>query len=160
MSDPIDVSVHVHFVMTGTFPLRVADVLFTGEAVLIPEYEYLTPLLGIGRGGAATAAERARERYRADGPAGLGELAERTHRIPYSELERSCLYDSRLTNPKLALEVREGVPYAYRIHAPVDLAALGDALRSLGSRKGFDVTRRSGLGFSPQNSLRRFLADR
>lgn len=155
------VHVHVHLAMTGTFPLRVADLLFTDVELVVPEYEYLTPLFDIARGRVAGIGRRARQRHAAAGLAGLVEAAERTHRVPYRDVERVRVYDGQgLGRPKVAVDVREGPPYAYRIHAPVEIAALTDALSGLGDRRGFAVESSSALGFSPLASLRRFLADR
>jgi hypothetical protein len=156
----IPVHVHVHLAMTGAFPLRVADVLFTGDGVVIPEYEYLTPLFGLARSGVDEAGTTARERYREAGVAGLVELAERVHRLPYDEVETVRVYHSRLGRPKVALVTESGPPYAYRIHAPVDVDALVGALRSLGERRGFAVERHAKVGYSPVASVRRFVADR
>jgi hypothetical protein len=154
------VHVHVHQVATGSFPLRVADLLFTDDRLLIPEYAHLTPLFGLARGGMSTVAGEARERYRAEGVSGLLELAERTHSVPYEELQCVRVFESRHTQPKIAVDTASGPPFAYRIHASVDVETLVEALRSLGDRRGFSVESRRGIGFSPANSVRRFLADR
>lgn len=155
------VHVHVHLAMTGTFPLRVADLFFTDGGVLVPEYEYLTPLFGIVGRQVPEVSTQARKCYRQHGVGGLIEEAERVHRIPYEEVDCVRFYDeSGAGRPKLAVDVVSGPPYAYRIHAPVDDDALAGALRSLGERRGFEVRTASTLGFSPLNSLRRFLADR
>lgn len=155
------VHVHVHLVMGGTFPLRMADLCFTDDALVVPEYHNLTPLFGIARRKTHDVAETATDRYRVEGLAGLVDMAERTHRIPYDDLERVRLYDGRsVGRPKVAVDVAVGPPYAYRVHAPVDLDALTAALSGLGDRRGFAVERSPTLGFSPRNSLRRFVADR
>ena len=162
MSDhPTDVHVHVHLVMGGAFPLRIADLLFTDEAVVVPEYRYLTPLFGLARGGVQSAGDAAVERFRTDGVAGLVDMANRTHQIDYRDLERVRLYGGRaLGRPKVAVDVVTGPPHAYRIHAPVEMDRLVSALTGLGERRGFEVEFRSGLGFRPLQCLRRFAADR
>lgn len=157
---PAAVHVHVHLAMAGSFPLRVADLLFTDAAVVIPEYAHLTPLFGIARGGATDAGEAARDRYREDGLPGLVAFSERTHRLGYDAIKRVVLYEGGATRPKLAVETETGPPYAYRIHAPIEADALAGALRSLGERRGFALERRSGSGLRPRNSLRRFRAGR
>ncbi|MGN8216251.1 hypothetical protein [Halococcus salifodinae] len=161
MSDrPPAVHVHVHRVMAGAFPLRVADLLFTDDTLVVPEYRYLTPLSGILRGRHEVGAAAAK-RYREAGVGGLVEMAERIHRIAYADIERVRIYDGRsVGRPKVTIDVTAGPPYAYRVHAPVDVAALTDALTSLGRRRGFGVEHHGTLGFDPRTSLRRFLADR
>jgi hypothetical protein len=155
------VYVHVHLAVTGAFPLRVADVLFTDEVVLVPEYEFLTPLFGIARGRVAEAGAAARRRRRENGVEGLLEAAERTHRIPYEDVSRVRVYDGTgVGRPKVAVDVTDGPPYAYRIHAPVDVDALVAALEGHGERRGFGLSVSSGLEFAPGSSLHRFLSDR
>jgi len=154
------VHVHVHLAVAGSFPLRACDLLFADDRLHVVEYAHLTPLLGLARGRLPDAGDRARERYRDDGAAGLFELATQTHTVDYESIEQVRTYDSRLARPKLAVDVRDGPPYAYRIHAPVDVEALSAALESLGDRRGFAVEAQSGVGYSPTTSLRRFLADR
>lgn len=155
------VHVHVHFAMAGTFPLRMADLLFTDEALLVPEYGHLTPLFGIARGRTHDLAEQAVERYRAEGVSGLLAEADRTHRLGYADLECVRLYDGRsLARPKIAVDTDRGPAYAYRVHAPIEMDDLTAALQSLGDRRGFAVERSAGVGFDPAASVRRFLADR
>jgi hypothetical protein len=155
------VHVHVHFVMAGTFPLRVADLCFTDDAVVAPEYGLLTPLFDLTRGAAGDEATRAAERYRQAGLVGLTEMADRVQRFPFSEVETVTLFDGgRFARPKLSVGLREGPPLAYRLHAPVELDALAAALRSLGDRREFAVSRSPRVGLRPLASVRRFLADR
>jgi hypothetical protein len=93
--------------------------------------------------------------------AALTAEATRVRRVPYDRVRRVRLHDGgRVGRPKVAVDVTEGPPYAYRVHAPVDLDALTDALTALGERRGFAVERRDGLGFDPVASLRRFRRDR
>ena len=126
------VHVHVHLVMGGAFPLRMADLLFTDDELVMPEYHYLTPLFGIARGKTHDVAEQAVDRYRAAGLPGLVEMAKRTHTVPYGDLERVRVYDGRgVGRPKVAVDVTDGPPYAYRVHAPVDVDDLATALASL-----------------------------
>lgn len=158
---PAAIHVHVHYAMAGTFPLRVANVLFTDRRVLVPEYAYLTPLFGIAMGGGKTAAESARHAFATRGVAGLLDTAEAVRDIPYGDLTGVRVYDPPwLGRPKIALDTRTGPPYAYRIHASVDPKSLAEALSGLSSRRGFDVSYERSLGLHPLASLRRFRADR
>lgn len=160
MTAPGPVHVHVHLAVTGAFPLQVADLLFADDQLLVPEYEYVTPLFGLARGALADAGDRARTRHEDGGVPALLELAERTQRIPYADVERVRVHESRVGRPKVAVDVADGPPLGYRVHAPVAVDALATALASLGQRRGFSVAERETLGFSPTNSLRRFVAGR
>jgi hypothetical protein len=44
--------------------------------------------------------------------------------LPVSGRAAVRLFDSRLSRPKVAVETATGPPYAYRVHAPVDVDAL------------------------------------
>jgi hypothetical protein len=160
VTDPGPVHVHVHLAVTGAFPLQVADLLFADERLLVPEYEYVTPLFGLARGGLAEAGARARTRHEDGGVPALLDLAERTLRIPYDDVERVRVHESRVGRPKVAVDLADDPPLGYRVHAPVEIDPLAGALRSLGQRRGFPVAERATLGFSPHNSLRRFVAGR
>lgn len=147
--------------MAGTFPLRVADLCFTDDAVIIPEYAYLTPLFGIVRGRGQTAADTARERLANDGLQDLREYANTTETVPYRDLRMVRVHDGgAVGRPRVAIHPEQGPPLAYRVHAPVDVPALTEALTALGQDHGFTVSSRSGLGFSPVDSIRRFVAGR
>ena len=160
MSPSPTVHVHVHLVMAGAFPLRVADLLFTDDELVVPEYEYLTPF-ALARGKVETVSRTARTLYDERGLEGLVDAAERTHRLPYDEVRSVRVFDGgRFARPKIAIDAGAGPPYAYRVHASVDRPALSAALESLGERRGFAVESVSEIGFHPTTSLRRFLADR
>ncbi|MFB6151265.1 MAG: hypothetical protein ABEJ40_05610 [Haloarculaceae archaeon] len=148
---------HLHGAVAGAFPLRVADLLFAGPELLVVEHEYVGSLVGLARGRVGAATERARERYVADGVAGLLDAAERTRRIPYERLRRVRVYEGRFVRPKVAVDVSDGPPHAVRVHAPVDVDALVDALRSLGERRDFAVESRAGAGIDLRNGVRRVL---
>ncbi|MFC6954691.1 hypothetical protein [Halorubellus litoreus] len=155
------VHVHVHLVMAGAFPLRMADLLFTDSELVIPEYHYLTPLFGIARRETHRVAERAVERYADAGVDGLVGMAKRTHRIEYEDVERVRIYEGgAFGRPKVAVDVADGPAYAYRVHAPIDVPSFASAVNSLGERRGFRVDRRGALGFRPLESVLRFVADR
>lgn len=160
MSRSPPVHVHVHLVMTGTFPLRVADLVFTDEELLVPEYEFLTPF-ALARGTVETVSRTASGFYEEEGVSGLLDAAERTHRLPYDEVQGVRIYDGgRFARPKVAVDTGDGPAFAYRVHTPVDLPALTAALASLGDRRGFAVRSIDGVGLHPLSSVRRFLADR
>lgn len=160
-AEPDPVHVHVHLVMAGAFPLRMADLVFTGRELLIPEYHYLTPLFGVARRETHRVADRAVERYSEDGVDGLLDMAERTHRVGYADLDRIRIYDGgAIGRPKIAADAADGSVYPYRVHAPIDVSAFASALGSLGDRRGFAVERHGTHGFAPVASVRRFVAGR
>ncbi|MCT9097815.1 hypothetical protein [Haloarchaeobius sp. HME9146] len=155
------VHVHVHHCMAGTTPLRIADVLFTDDSVEIGEYATVTPMFGLVTGGHRKRAREMAQRCADEGPTAVLDHAERHVSLSYEDIESVRLYDGgRFGRPKLAIDTGDGPPYGYRIHAPVEVASLRDVLADLADEKGFDITVVEGVGFSPRESLRRFLVDR
>ncbi|PSP86575.1 hypothetical protein BRC83_00235 [Halobacteriales archaeon QS_1_68_17] len=43
----IEVERHVHYGMTGSFPLRMAEMFFADDGLYIAEYSYITPMFGL-----------------------------------------------------------------------------------------------------------------
>lgn len=155
------VGVHVHAGMAGTVPLRLAELFFTDAGLRVVEYGTFTPLFGLATGGPRRAAARMARTYVEDGFDGVRDRGDRTINLPYDEVRRVVVHDGgRLGRERIAVHAREGPPHAYRIHAPVDLDALVAGLAAFGPTADLAVERRSGLGFAPLESLRRFVAGR
>ena len=151
------VGVHVHFGMTGTVPLRLADLFFTTEHLLVAEYGTITPVVGLLTGAPGREAAGLARTYRDRGLEGVRESVDRTTVVPYEEIERIVCHDGRwVAREKVAVHVADGPPYGYRIHAPVDLEAFADGLASFPPTATLPVEVRSGVGFDPVESLRRF----
>lgn len=151
------VGVYVHFGMTGTVPLRLADLYFTTDNLLVAEYGTITPVVGLLTGTPRREAARLARTYRERGLEGVRESADRTIVVPYDEIDRIVCYDGRsVAREKIAVHVTDGPPYGYRIHAPIDLGAFADGLASFPATSMLSVEVRSGIGFDPVESVRRF----
>lgn len=158
--DP-SVGVHVHFGMTGTVPLRLAELFFTDAGLRIVEYGTFTPLFGLATGSPRRAAAEMAEVYVDGGLSAAREHGDRTIALAYDAIERVVVHDGgRLARERIAVHVPEGPPYAYRIHAPVEGEALADGLASFGPTADLPVSVHAGIGFAPLESLRRFRAGR
>ncbi|MEF8773243.1 MAG: hypothetical protein V5A37_00810 [Halobacteriales archaeon] len=152
---------HVHFGATGTVPLRLAELFFTDEGLWIVEYGTFTPLFGLASGGPSRAADRMARTFAEDGFRAVRERGDRVVHLAYEDVERVVCHDGgRLARERVAVHVAEGPPYAYRVHADVDLEALAAGLAAFGPTAALPVAVRSGVGFAPRSSLRRFLAGR
>lgn len=151
------VGVRVHFTMTGTTPLRLADLFFTDDGLTIVEYGRITPLVGLAIGSPEQRAAEMARTYAEGGLSAVADAGERTIDLAYDEVDRVVLHDGgRLARERIAIRVREGPPYAYRIHAPIDLEPLESGLARFPPTANLAVERRRGSGFSPIESLRRF----
>lgn len=155
-AEPV-VGVHVHFGMTGTVPLRLADLFFTADALLIAEYGTITPVVGLLTGTPQQEAAGLAHIYREGGLEAVREAATRTIDVTYDDIERVVCYDGRsIAREKIAIHVASGPPYAYRIHAPIDLEGVVDGLASFAPTASLSVERRSEIGFDPRESFGRF----
>lgn len=153
----VEVEAHVPFGMTGSFPLRLAEVFFADDGLYIAEYSYVTPFVGLTTGKhrrEAGAMGTVFDRYGLD--AVLVE-ADSVVWHSYDNVERVVVHEGgRLGRPKLSVYPVEGPSHAYRFH---DRTAWAEALPDVEAATddhGIRLDRREGLGFSPRESLRRF----
>lgn len=153
----IDVEIHVHFGMTGAFPLRIADLFFATDGLHIVEYGYITLMFGLGAKKHRREAAGMRRIFDVHGIDEVLLQGDSVTWLNYGVLERVVVHDGGwLGRPRIGVYTADDRSYAYRLHGEVPLADLLDELRAAGGRHGFEVERRSGVGFSPRESLRRF----
>ena len=154
----IEIEVHGHFGMTGSFPLRICELFFASDGVHLAEYGIITPLFGLGVGKherEAAAMIEVLDRY------GIDEVLARADAVrwlSYDSLDRVVVSDGgRLGNARVGVYPETGDPHAYRIHDDeFDPDAFVDDLTALGEERGFDVVSETGLGYRPRESLGRF----
>lgn len=143
---PDEVHVHLHFTMTGRYPLRLVDLLFCPDRVLCVEYDYVTPIdLLIGR--VSRRAEAFAATVTGEGVAAGLETAERVREVTYADLETISLHDGgALGREKVAIRQSAGSNLAVRVHGSVDLDAVADALEGVLAGHAVTVEREHGLG--------------
>lgn len=153
----VEVEAHVHYAMTGTFPLRLAELFFGDDGLYVAEYSYITPFIGL-------TTRKHRKEARAMGAIfeqyGLDAVLVQSDHVvwhSYDNVDRVVTHEGgRLGRPKIAVYPEEGPSHAYRIHdKPAWKEALGD-LEACADRHDLDLEQESGLGFTPRESLRRF----
>ncbi|MFB6117907.1 hypothetical protein [Halosegnis sp.] len=156
-SSDIEVELRVGFGMTGSFPLRLADLFFTNNGLHVAEYSYLTPIFGLGarkHRREAAAMERVYEVH------GVDEVLLQADTVvwhAYNDLDRVTLHDGgRLGRPRVGVYPATGASHAYRLHDVEDVDALADELRPLLNRHGVTFDHSGGLGYRPRESLARF----
>ena len=154
----IEVDYHVHYGMTGSFPLRMAELFFASDGIHIAEYAYITPLFGLGfrkHRREAAGMERIFEVH------GIDEVllqADKVHWINPEGIDRIILYSGGwLGRPKVAVYTADGLSYAYRLHDEVEFSELVGGITDWSDRYEIEVDDRYGLGFTPVESLWRFL---
>lgn len=113
----VEVLVHVHFAMRGSFPLRLADLFFADDGLYVAEYAYVTPLFGLAAGSHRREAAVMAETYDRYGLDAALVRAERVEWRPYRLLERVTHYDGgRFARAKLVVETDDAT-VEYRLHA-------------------------------------------
>ena len=154
----IEVDVHAHFGMTGSFPLRIAELFFASDGLHIAEYGLITPIFGLGTKKHRREAGAMAEIFDQFGIDEVLARADAVTWLSYDLLEQVVISDGGwLGNPRVGVYAEDGETYAYRVHDEsfvpesfeIELSALGD-------ERGFDVVFESGLGYRPGESLRRF----
>ena len=157
-STDIEVHSHVHFGMTGSFPLRLAELFFADDGVHIAEYAYITPLFGLGTKKHHRESRGMQAIYDHHGLDEVLLQADSVTWLAYHTIERVRLHDGgRLGRPKLTVLTDEG-SYAYRIHGEQTTGELAADIESCAGKHDFIVETVSGVGFSPAESLRRFFS--
>ncbi|QLG26633.1 hypothetical protein HUG10_03350 [Halorarum halophilum] len=154
----IEVEVHAHFGMTGSFPLRIAELFFASDGLHIAEYGLITPLFGLGVKKHEREAGAMAEIFDRFGVDEVLARADAVTWLSYDALDRVVISDGGvLGNPRVGVYAEDGGTHAYRMHddsfVPESLEA---ELSKLADERGFDVVLESGLGYRPRESLRRF----
>ncbi|MFC6835428.1 hypothetical protein [Halomarina ordinaria] len=158
--DPVEVVRHVHFAMTGSFPLRLADLFFADDALYVAEYGHLTPLFGLGTGEHRRAAADARRTYEEGGAEAVLRRADTVRRYAPEALDRVTLHDGGwLGRPRVAVSPATGRGHAYRLHEVPEFDALADAVSEWGVGRGVTVECGSGIGGGPVERLARLLPE-
>ncbi|MFB6088020.1 MAG: hypothetical protein ABEJ85_05815 [Haloarculaceae archaeon] len=148
MTDLGPVQVHLHHGMTGTYPLRVLDVLFCPCRALAVEYGYATPV-DLLTGGHRRQADGFASRLRTDGLAAALESARERRELPYDGLATVRVFDGGwLGREKVLFERTDGSTLAVRVHADVDVDAFTDAVQSVLDPYDVTVERRAGAGLT------------
>jgi len=149
------VHIHLSFTMRGALPLRLVDLLFRSEQLLLVEYGYLTPLdLTVGSPSRRAAAFV--DHINNEGLAAALEAAETVTKLPYNDLETLRVYDGGwIGREAIAIEPSTGDTQVVRVHGPVDVDRFLDAVRSVLSAYAVDVRRREGVALEFNGLLSR-----
>ncbi|PSP96195.1 hypothetical protein BRC94_13470 [Halobacteriales archaeon QS_5_70_17] len=153
----IEVEYHVHFGMTGSFPLRLAELFLANDGLHVAEYAYITPMFGLGMKKHRREADAMARIFDAHGVDEVLLQADTVHWYPYDSVRRIVVHDGgRIGRPRIAVHASTGERHAYRLHAVDDLEELVEGLRATVAGRDVAVERESGVGFSPRESLERF----
>jgi hypothetical protein len=150
-----EVQVHLHSTMWGTVPLRLADVLFRPDHLLIVVYDYLTPLDLAMR----SPPQRARafvDRIENEGLSTALAAAENVTELSYEALETLRVYDGgRFGRETVSIQWKSNHSRIVRVHGAVDLNGFVDAVRSVLSGYDVAVERRDGIAYEFNGPLGR-----
>lgn len=153
----VEVEAHVHYGMTGSFPLRVAELFFADDGLYIAEYAYITPFVGLASRKHRREAKAMGAIYEEYGLDAVLVQADSVVWHSYDNVERVVLHDGGwLGRPKIAVYPTEGPSHGYRIHDKPGWAEATADIEALAERTDLPLERKSGLGFTPRESIRRF----
>lgn len=154
----IEVETHVHFGMTGSFPLRIAELFFASDGLHIVEYAYITPLFGLGTRKHKREAKTMQAIYDVHGLDEVLLHGDSVIWLNYASLDRVTVHDGgQLGRPKITVET-DGPTYAYRLHVDLDAESLAARVADSADRHGFSVDLVSGMGVALRENVRRFFA--
>lgn len=154
----IEVETHVHFGMTGSFPLRIAELFFASDGLHIVEYAYITPLFGLGTRKHKREAKTMQSIYDVHGLDVVLLHGDSVIWLNYASLDRVTVHDGgRLGRPKITVETA-GPTYAYRLHDDLDTESLAARVTDSAERHGFSVDLVSGMGVTLRETVRRLCA--
>lgn len=156
-STDIETEVHVHFGMTGSFPLRIGDLFFADDGLHVVEYAYITPMFGLGTKKHKREAEAMQSVFDVHGLDEVLLQGDRVVWLNYDCVDRVVVYTGGYVGrPKVTVYTDDGRTYAYRLHDGTDAEELRAALSEVGETHDVAVSLESGTGFSPRESLKRF----
>lgn len=157
-SADIEVEDHIHFAMTGSFPLRIAEILFTGSGLYIAEYAYVTPLFGLATKSHRREAGAMQYIYEKYGIDGVILHADRVFWLNYGMVDRVVLYSGgSIGRPKVTVYAKDGESYAYRVIGEQrDFEQLSADVEAAADGHDVPVEVNDRLGFSPRESIARF----
>lgn len=154
----VEVEAHVHYGMTGTFPLRLADLFFADDGLYVAEYSYVTPFIGLTAGKHRRESKAMGAIYEKYGLDAVLVQADHVVWHSYDNLDRITLHEGgRFGRPKIAVYPETGPSHAYRIHDRTAWTEAVGAVEAAAERHRIDLEHGEGLGFTPRESIRRFL---
>ncbi|HET7325504.1 MAG TPA: hypothetical protein VFJ06_14345 [Halococcus sp.] len=154
----IEVFLHVHFGMTGSFPLRLAELFFASDGLHIAEYGYITPLFGLGTKKHRRESSGMQAIYDYHGLDEVLLQADSVTWLAYDAIERIVLHDGgRFGRPKLTVYADEHSD-AYRLHDEEHPEELAADIETCADRYDFSFETASGVGFSPRENIHRFFS--
>lgn len=158
MTGPDPVVVHLHHAMTGSYPLRLVDVLFFADRLCTVEYGVLTGV-DLLTGAPERRARAFATTLHEEGLDAALAAADRERTVPYADLDAVRLYDGGpLGREKVVVEPSEARPLHLRVHADLDAAAFVEALRSTLDPYDATVDHRAGGGLELRRRLGRLVS--
>lgn len=154
----VEVELHVHFGMAGSFPLRIAELFFADDGLYVAEYGYITPMFGLGTKKHHREADAMARVFEIHGLDEVLLQADKIHWYNYDAIDRVRIDDGgRLGRPKLTVYSTDERSEAYRLH-DANLNRLPNDLNDCLTNHGVAFNHHSGIGFNPIENVRRFFS--
>lgn len=153
----VEVEAHIHFGMTGSFPLQIAELFFADDGLYIAEYGYISPFFGLLASKQKREAKAMGAIYDRWGLDAVLVQADYLTWHSYDGLESVEFHSGgRFGRPKITIYPEGDVSHAYRIHDQPKLEEAKPAIDDLGQRHDFQVEHKSGIGLAFRENVNRF----
>lgn len=154
----IGVQNHIHFGMTGSFPLRLAEIFFVEDGLYIAEYSKITPFFGLMSKQPGKDAMAMQSIYERDGIDGVLLAADRLLWFNHEMIDKVKLVSGGwLGYPKVTVYAEDSKSYAYRIHGTVgSFDEMADGVIEWANETDVDTMIGGGLGISIHENIVRF----
>ena len=146
-STGIPVVHHLNFGMTGSFPLRLADVFFCEDGIYIVEYGNITPIFGLASKRHRREADVMQTIYEYHGVDEVLLQADFVAWINYENVDQIRVYEGgRFGRAKIGIDTTDAKSYTYRIHDEFTPEELQTVIENLASKNEFETNYSSGYG--------------
>lgn len=156
-STDVSVLAHVHFLMTGSFPLRVADLFFADDGLYIAEYTFITPFFGLMMRKQHREERAMKAIYDRWGLDAVLVQADFVIWHSYDNIDHIDINTGgRFVRPKITIYPKGGRSHAYRVHDRDQWENARETIVSIGADEDVPIEEKGGLGIHPGENIRRF----
>lgn len=153
----VEVRAHIHYGMSGSFPLQLAEVFFADDGIYIAEYSYISPFFGLLMRKQKRESQAMGAIFERWGLDAVLVQADFFTWHSYDNIESVVFHSGgRFGRDKVTIYPEDDVSHGYRVHHKPSLEEAKPIIGSLADEYEFTVEDKSGVGFDFRENVRRF----